>query len=102
MNAGLTRRDLLKVSVGTLAVAATWGLPLLRPAHAASFETPTVDKLGIRVLVDSRFDLFFRPTQVNGVTIQRAPPISDFRRTLHTEWGLSRGWNPPARMKSAP
>ena len=89
MNDRLTRRDLLKVSASTLAVAATWGLPLLRPAHAASFETPTVDKLGIRVLVDSSFDLFFRPNQVNGVTIQRAPPISDFRRTLHNEWGLS-------------
>ena len=56
---------------------------------SASLDAPLVDKLSIRVLVDSSFDLFFRPAQLNGVTIQPPPRMPDFRRTLHNEWGLS-------------
>ena len=58
-------------------------------ANAAPISPPTVDKLSIGVLVDSSFDLFFRPNQINGVSIQRPPRIDDFRRTIHNEWGLS-------------
>jgi 7,8-dihydropterin-6-yl-methyl-4-(beta-D-ribofuranosyl)aminobenzene 5'-phosphate synthase len=50
---------------------------------------PTVDKLAIRVLVDSSYDLFFRPAEVNGVKIAPPPRLADFRRTFHNEWGLS-------------
>ena len=52
-------------------------------------EAPEVEKLSIRVIVDSSFDLFFRPNKVNGVAIQPPARATDFRRSLHNEWGLS-------------
>ena len=89
MTQAIARRDFLKLSSLALAVAATGGLSGSRRALAAAIDAPTVDKLSIRVLVDSSFDLFFRPAQLNGITIQPPPRMADFRRTLHNEWGLS-------------
>ena len=89
MQHAMDRRSLLKFSSGALALATAGGLSGWRPAHAAVLEVPEVDKLSIRVLVDSSFDLFFRPNKVNGVAIQPAPRQADFRRSLHNEWGLS-------------
>jgi 7,8-dihydropterin-6-yl-methyl-4-(beta-D-ribofuranosyl)aminobenzene 5'-phosphate synthase len=84
------RRDFLTASSAALVVAATGGIAGgMRSAAGAVLEVPTIDKLSIRVLVDSSFDLFFRPAQVNGVSITPPPRMPDFRRTLHNEWGLS-------------
>jgi 7,8-dihydropterin-6-yl-methyl-4-(beta-D-ribofuranosyl)aminobenzene 5'-phosphate synthase len=85
----IRRREFLQASAGAIAVAATGGLAALRHARAAAIDAPAVDRLSIRVLVDSSFDLFFRPAQVNGVSITPPPRTPDFRRTLHNEWGLS-------------
>ena len=85
----LGRRDFLKASAAVAGVAATGGLGYLRFASAAQIEAPTVDRLSIRILVDSSFDLFMRPTKLNGVTIEPPPRAADFRRTVHNEWGLS-------------
>ena len=89
MTRNLDRRGFLKATYGGMAIATAGGLAALRPARAAVLDAPTVDKLSIRVLVDSSFDLFFRPAQVNGVVITPPPRMADFRRTLHNEWGLS-------------
>ena len=89
MNTQPNRRAFLKASSALLASAAAGGLTAMRGASAASIDAPTVDKLSIRVLVDSSFDLFFRPAQVAGVSIAPPPRMPDFRRTLHNEWGLS-------------
>ena len=59
------------------------------PARAATLDVPVVDKLAIQVLVDSSFDLFLRPGQVNGVSVAPAAGFTDYRRSLHNEWGLS-------------
>jgi len=83
------RRDLLKASAAIAAGAATGGFACIGIASAAPITPPVVDKLSIRVLVDSSFDLFFRPQQINGVAIRPPPRQADFRRTLHNEWGLS-------------
>jgi len=85
----IRRREFLQASAGAVAVAATGGLAALGHARTAAIDAPAVDKLSIRVLVDSSFDLFFRPAQVNGVSITPPPRMPDFRRTLHNEWGLS-------------
>ena len=77
------RRDFLKAS------AAVAGLAALRQSGAAQLQAPLVDKLSIRVLVDSSYDIFMRPNKLNGVTLEPAPRPADFRRTLHNEWGLS-------------
>ncbi len=76
------------VWAGVSGVTALAGLAT-RPAGAAGLDTPTVDRLSIRVLVDSSYDLFFRPNTVSGVAITPAPRAADFRRSLHNEWGLS-------------
>jgi 7,8-dihydropterin-6-yl-methyl-4-(beta-D-ribofuranosyl)aminobenzene 5'-phosphate synthase len=77
--------------LATSAVAGSAGVGSLLPSRsrAASMEVPVVDKLNVRVLVDSSFDTFLRPSQLNGVTIAPARSNSDYRRSLHNEWGLS-------------
>jgi len=94
----LRRRDFLKTTAA-LAASAAGGFSCVEFAGAAPIEVPTVDKLAIRVLVDSSYDLFFRPAEVNGVKIAPPPRAPDFRRTLHNEWGLS---SPSAARTSAP
>jgi len=84
----IRRRDFLKTSAAVVASAAG-GFSCFEIARAAPIEVPTVDRLSIRVLVDSSYDLFFRPAEVNGVKITPPPRLADFRRTLHNEWGLS-------------
>ena len=80
------RRDFLK---GAAAIAgATGGFSCVGISFAAPLEVPTVDKLAIRVLLDSSFDQFFRPATVNGVAVA-APPRAEFRKSLHNEWGLA-------------
>ncbi len=83
------RRRFMAATGGAAALAATTGLSVPRRAGAAVLEAPVVDKLAIQVLVDSSYDLFFRPNTVNGVSIQPPPRAKDFRRSLHNEWGLS-------------
>lgn len=81
------RRTLLKTLPAALVPAAF--ATAVRPAAAATMQAPVVDKLSIRVLVDSSFDLFFRPGTINGVKVERPPRSTDYRKTFHNEWGLS-------------
>jgi len=83
------RREFLKTSAALAAASAAGGFSCIEIAGAAPIEVPTVDRLAIRVLVDSSYDLFFRPAEVNGVKIAPPPRGADFRRSLHNEWGLS-------------
>ncbi|QCI65767.1 MBL fold metallo-hydrolase [Phreatobacter stygius] len=85
----LGRRDFLKASAAMASAAAAGSFSCIGIANAAPIAPPAVDKLSIRVVVDSAFDSFFRPAQVNGVSIRAAARPSNWRRTLHNEWGLS-------------
>src|SRR5882724_12103238 len=89
MTGNLARRDFLKGTAVLAGTAAAGAFSSVEIASAAPIVAPTVDKLSIRVLVDSSYDQFFRPKQANGVSI--APPgrAADFRKSLHNEWGLS-------------
>ena len=53
-----------------------------------NIDVPTIDKLSVRVLVDSASDIFFRPQEANGVKTEPGRS-ADSRRPLHSEWGLS-------------
>ncbi len=88
MISGMSRRDFLKGTVA-IAGAAAAGFTCVEIASAAPIEVPTIDKLGMRVLIDSSHDLFFRPSQVAGVSVQPAPRPKDYRQILHNQWGLS-------------
>lgn len=89
MTREFARREFLKGSAALAGVAAANAFSCVEIASAAPIEVPTVDKLSMRVLVDSSFDLFFRPRQANGVSITPAARGADFRKSLHNEWGLS-------------
>src|SRR5262245_56615467 len=89
--ATMGRRDFVKGSAALAGAAAacTFSFPDL--AGAARIEVPVIDKLTIWVLTDSSYDVFLRPAQVNGVTLQPAGPLrgNDLRRALHNQWGLA-------------
>ena len=89
MTGDLARRDFLRATAALAGAAAANAFSCVEIANAAPIAAPTVDKLSIKVLVDSSFDQFFRPKQANGVSITPAARGADFRKTLHNEWGLS-------------
>jgi len=82
------RRDVLMASVTFAAAAATGGFSCVEIASAAPINVPTIDKLTVRVLVDSASDIFFRPQEANGVKTEPGRS-ADSTRPLHSEWGLS-------------
>lgn len=90
MTTSIRRREFLKSSA-VLAGAAAAGFTCVEVAEAAPIEVPTIDKLTMRILIDSSHDQFLRPSEVKGVTHQ--PPGAgrgaDFRQVLHNQWGLS-------------
>jgi 7,8-dihydropterin-6-yl-methyl-4-(beta-D-ribofuranosyl)aminobenzene 5'-phosphate synthase len=82
------RRDALKMSAGFAAAAAAGGFACVEMAKAGPIEVPVIDKLSVRVLVDSTSDLYFRPLEVAGVRTEPGRS-SNSLRPLHSEWGLS-------------
>src|ERR1700687_2788886 len=89
------RREFLKASAAFAGAAAAGVFACVEIASAAPIQARVVDKLTIRVLVDSSHDLFFRPNQAHGVSIQPAPRPPAFRRTLHHKGGLALYLQPP-------
>ena len=91
MRTSVGRRDFLKTSAAFAAAATAGGLSCIEVANAASIAVPTVDRLAMRVLIDSAHDQFLKPSTVGGVAHQ--PPGSgrgaDYRQVLHNQWGLS-------------
>jgi 7,8-dihydropterin-6-yl-methyl-4-(beta-D-ribofuranosyl)aminobenzene 5'-phosphate synthase len=87
---GIGRRGFLK-GTAALAASAVGGFACVEIASAAPIEVPTVDKLVMRVLIDSAHDQVLKPATVQGVLHQ--PPGSgrgaDYRQVLHNQWGLS-------------
>lgn len=90
MAEAIERRSFLKLSAA-FAAGAAGGFACVEIASAAPIEVPTVDRLSMRVLVDSAHDQFLKPSTVQGV--QHQPPGSgrgaDYRQVLHNQWGLS-------------
>ena len=83
------RREFLKFSALLGGSAAIGAFLPGSAAGAGAIEVPVVDKLAVQVLVDSSFDIFMRPNQVNGVAFTPPARFGDYRRSLHNEWGLS-------------
>src|SRR6201987_1081654 len=81
------RRDALKMSAG-FAAAAAGGFSCVELAKAGPIQVPTIDKLSVRVIVDSASDIFFKPSEVAGVKTEPGRS-SNSLRPLHSEWGLS-------------
>src|SRR6202140_595114 len=73
---------------GLAASAPPGGFACIEMAKAGPIEVPTIDKLSVRVLVDSASDIFFKPQEANGVKTEPGRS-ADSLRPLHSEWGLS-------------
>jgi 7,8-dihydropterin-6-yl-methyl-4-(beta-D-ribofuranosyl)aminobenzene 5'-phosphate synthase len=86
----MRRREFVIGSTALAGTVAAGVLPFPK-AVAARIEVPIIDKLTMRVLVDSSHDVFLRPVQVNGVAHQPTGLLrgNDLRRILHNQWGLS-------------
>ena len=85
----MRRRQFLKASVAFAGATAAGGFSCIEIASGAPVQAPVVDKLTVNVLVDSSHDLFFKPSQVHGVSIEPGPRATDFRQILHNQWGLA-------------
>src|SRR5215469_12442090 len=83
-----SRRDALTLSAGMALAPAGSSFSCMEVAKAGPIEVPTIDKLSVRVLVDSASDIFFKPQAVNGVKTEPGRS-ADSKRPLHSEWGLS-------------
>jgi 7,8-dihydropterin-6-yl-methyl-4-(beta-D-ribofuranosyl)aminobenzene 5'-phosphate synthase len=84
--ADFNRRDTLKMTAGFAAAAA--GFSCVELAKAGPIAVPVIDRLSVRVLVDSSSDVFFKPAEAAGVKTE-AGRSSNSLRPLHSEWGLS-------------
>jgi 7,8-dihydropterin-6-yl-methyl-4-(beta-D-ribofuranosyl)aminobenzene 5'-phosphate synthase len=82
----INRRDALKISAGFAAAAG--GFSCIELAKAGPIQVPVIDKLGVRVLVDSASDIFSKPVEVAGVKTEPGRSANSLR-PLHSEWGLS-------------
>jgi len=81
------RRDALKMSAG-FAAAAAGEFSCIELAKAGPIQVPVIDKLSVRVLVDSASDIFFKPAEVSGVKTEPGRSANSLL-PLHSEWGLS-------------
>src|SRR6202034_1594766 len=81
------RRDALKMSAG-LAATAAGGFSCIELAKAGPIDVPVIDKLSVRVIVDSASDIFFKPAEVAGVKTEPGRSANSLR-PLHSEWGLA-------------
>jgi len=81
------RRDTLKMSAG-FAAAAAGGFSCIELAKAGPIQVPVIDKLSIRVLVDSASDIFSKPVEIAGVKTEPGRSANSLL-PLHSEWGLS-------------
>ena len=87
MQINLNRRQFV---LGSAAVLAQMGIANPLSAQSPKLSVPTVDSLIIRVITDSSYDTP-RPGTSKWVKVKRNGFISktDFRKSLHSEWGLS-------------
>jgi 7,8-dihydropterin-6-yl-methyl-4-(beta-D-ribofuranosyl)aminobenzene 5'-phosphate synthase len=87
----LSRRDILKNALAASSAAALGGFSCVEIALAAPLQVPIIDKLALRVLIDSSHDQFLKPSTVQGVVHRPPGPgrSTDARRVLHNQWGLS-------------
>jgi 7,8-dihydropterin-6-yl-methyl-4-(beta-D-ribofuranosyl)aminobenzene 5'-phosphate synthase len=89
MTRNLARREFLAGTAALAGAAAANSFMCVELAGATPIDVPVVDKLSIKVLIDSTQDLFLRPGAVNGVRVQPTPVPAGFPNVIHTQWGLS-------------
>jgi 7,8-dihydropterin-6-yl-methyl-4-(beta-D-ribofuranosyl)aminobenzene 5'-phosphate synthase len=92
MTARLRRRQFVLATTGALAQFGLPRVPFAQAQPAKLAAVPTVDSLTVRVITDSGYDTP-RASGNKFVKVSRTPTNSrtDYRKALHSEWGLSLG-----------
>ncbi len=90
----MTRRAFIRTGVavaGTILVPGPLRYSLPSPASGQTSAPPTVDRLAVRVVVDSYQDALVRTAKVGNVEVQRFGVVfgSGLGRHIHNEFGLS-------------
>ncbi len=87
----IPRRAFLRGATGASAVALSVAVIPWRAVAAPVLSVPVVDRLSVRVVVDSVYDMFAKAEPVGGVQVERTKvaPARDYRTTLLNQWGLS-------------
>ncbi|HIB53934.1 MAG TPA: MBL fold metallo-hydrolase [Nitrospirales bacterium] len=90
----LTRRDVLQTGI-RLAGAALVGVPMLqgrpRTVWAKSSAPPVVDRLAVRIIIDSFHDILTRSKHVGNIKVERTGTIRgpQGNRMLQSQWGFA-------------
>ena len=87
----LDRRSLFTGAIAVGGAAALGSSVRMLPAFAQSavLSVPEIDRLSVRVILDSAHDIFLVPNKIKDIAIERAGRTAEWRRTLHNQWGLS-------------
>jgi 7,8-dihydropterin-6-yl-methyl-4-(beta-D-ribofuranosyl)aminobenzene 5'-phosphate synthase len=87
----LDRRRFLQHSCSVGASLFSCSIPMNWSAHAepARIDAPIVDELIVCEITDNAHDLFARPVEAPGLSVQRPNPGGAEGKTLESEWGLA-------------
>jgi 7,8-dihydropterin-6-yl-methyl-4-(beta-D-ribofuranosyl)aminobenzene 5'-phosphate synthase len=88
----LARLDRRRFLQSTAAVGSLLASGIARPARAATerIDAPVVDRVVVREITDNQHNIFLKPLERPGLTVQRTGfPAAPQGKTLESEWGLA-------------
>jgi 7,8-dihydropterin-6-yl-methyl-4-(beta-D-ribofuranosyl)aminobenzene 5'-phosphate synthase len=88
----LARLDRRRFLQSTAAVGSLLASGIARPARAATerIDAPVVDRVVVREITDNQHNIFLKPLERPGLTVQRTGfPAALQGKTLESEWGLA-------------
>jgi 7,8-dihydropterin-6-yl-methyl-4-(beta-D-ribofuranosyl)aminobenzene 5'-phosphate synthase len=88
----LARLDRRRFLQSTAAVGSLLASGIARPARAATerIVAPVVDRVVVREITDNQHNIFLKPLERPGLTVQRTGfPAAPQGKTLESEWGLA-------------
>jgi 7,8-dihydropterin-6-yl-methyl-4-(beta-D-ribofuranosyl)aminobenzene 5'-phosphate synthase len=85
----MDRRTFIQGSAALAAVATAALCPAAARAQVPRITAPAVDKLSIRVVTDSVYDIFLKDEQHPGLKVERKGLPLRNATSLHGEWGLA-------------
>jgi 7,8-dihydropterin-6-yl-methyl-4-(beta-D-ribofuranosyl)aminobenzene 5'-phosphate synthase len=88
----LARLDRRRFLQSTAAVGSLLASGIARPARAATerIDAPVVDRVVVREITDNQHNIFLKPLERPGLTVQRTGfPAAPHGKSLESEWGLA-------------
>ena len=86
----LHRRRFLQASAALGGTLVSSGIGRAARAGSTRIETPVVDRVIVREITDNQHNIFLKPLERPGLTVQRTGfPGAALGKTLESEWGLA-------------